>query len=268
MKNEISLQKISGRISQGMLLSILVMGSAWSAGITSLATDKVQGQAPTMSVGRIQAETDGAPVDSSLVMEITGDTWKFNDVDGDVEDGTLYEWFAEGEGEALQSLPVSDANAKKYKITTTDLDKKIYLSVTPKTSLKLTEPSVGTAVRSNSVAIMKGAHLISVSITNETNATRKNPFVNDVLLAKPICAGICAADNEYEWQAQTRDANTGDPATPESWTAIANSNSSTYTVAKGLQKLKIRVVVKNNTTTAAEAGVAAPTAKAKTKVTQ
>jgi hypothetical protein len=252
-----------------MLLSILVTGSAWSAdaipGVTSDATATVKGRAPEMTQGNIKSSSTTIGINAILSMDDADLQWKFKDEDDDDESGTLYEWKADG---VVVSSGTNDTN-KSYKITAQDLGKVFSLHVTPKTDPLKTDPSNGITVPSkNTLSAIKANTVTKVKITGYTG----NPLVKGSLGVELLCSGTDGAgcgnesDYTYQWQIEGRDLSTG--MGNGIYTNISQATSSTYIPTKLDQRLKIKVVVKNNITTAAEAGVAAPTAKAKAKVTQ
>lgn len=263
------LKKNSARISLGMLLSILVTESAWSAEVTSNATETVIGRKPTMSPGAIQSSTAVIGIGTVLSMTPDGSKWIFQDADGDTESGTLYVWKEDGTDVVLSS-GVTPAS-KSYTITEKDLGKVIRLYVTPKTDPLKTAPFEGDTVMStNTLTTINANTVTKVTIEGYT----VNPQVGNKLTAKLACSGNNGSgcgnetDYNYQWKIEGRVASTG--LGDNMYGDISGATSSTYTPTSDQQKLKIKVVVKNKPAAApaAEAAVAAATAKAKAKVTQ
>ena len=96
-------------------------------------------------------------------------------------------------------------------------------------------------------------------------------MVGTALTVTPSCAGVknaCGPVNDYtyKWLIEgLNDDGTGD----DNYQPIANAESNTYTPTGTQQKRRIKAVVTNKPAGApAPADVAAPTAKAKAKVTQ
>jgi hypothetical protein len=272
MKNEISLQKISARISLGMLLSILVTGSAWSApgDVTSSETTTVMGRKPTMTQGSIQANQDNIGIGTKLTLKPETDAWKFDDKDADAETHTVYTW-KNASGAVLQEYSISskDKTPKEYTVNATDLGSTIHLTVTPKTDPTDTDPDAGDEVRSfNSLKVMNANTVLSASISG-VDATTQRPVVGKELTVTPSCASAdkaCAdvGNYTYEWLIEGRNA---DGTGTGQYVTIANATSNQYTPTKIQQRLKIKAVVKNKPV-ALTAAEAAPKAKAKAKVTQ
>jgi hypothetical protein len=273
MKNEISLQKISARISLGMLLSILVTGSAWSAAgdVTSSETSTVMGHKPTMTQGNIVASEDPIGINTILTLQSEPDAWKFDDKDGDLETHTVYKWI-NGSGDVLQEHSISSTNTKpkEYKVKDTDLGSVISLVVTPKTNPTDTDPDGGDKAESlNTLTVMNANTVLSASISG-VDATTRRPVVGNALTVTPSCAGVNNAcgpvdDYTYKWLIEgLNDDGTGD----DNYEPIANAESNTYTPTGRQQKRRIKAVVTNKSAPApapAPADVAAPTAKAKAK---
>lgn len=269
MKNEISLQKISARISLGMLLSILVTGSAWSAPghVTSSETATVMGRKPTMTQGSIQASEENIGIGTKLTLTPGTDAWKFDDKDADTETHTVYTWKNDS-GTALQEYSISstDKTPKEYIVKATDLGSTIHLTVTPKTDPKDTDPDAGDEVTSlNSLKVMNANTVLSASISG-VDATTNRPVVGTELTVIPSCAGAnnaCDAVDNYTYEWLIEGSNPDGTGTGK-YAAIANATSNKYTPIRTQQRLKIKAVVKNNAV-ALTAAEAAPTAKAKAK---
>jgi hypothetical protein len=220
-----------GSLLSGMLLSVLIVGSAWSA-VTSSPTTTVRGRAPVVTQSTIISDDAGGNglVDVGDTLSI-GTAGTFSDEDGDAAIPETYQWQADG-------ADIPGATGNSYTIVAGDLGKAITVVVIPHTDPTITDPADGLAVASNALTVVEGGIVTSVVVTGEVGGY---PQVDTALTATATCAGGTCTGVTYQWQIETGVGT-------NTFTDISGATSSTYTPVRTDQRLRVQVVVGNSPT--------------------
>lgn len=220
-----------GSLLSGMLLSVLIVGSAWSA-VTSSPTTTVRGRVPIVTQSTIISDDAGGNglVDVGDTLSI-GTAGTFSDEDGDAAIPQTYQWQADG-------ADIPGATGNSYTIVAGDLGKAITVVVTPHTDPTITDPADGLAVASNALTVVEGGIVTSVAVTGEVGGY---PQVDTALTATATCAGGTCTGVTYQWQIETGVGT-------NTFTDISGATSSTYTPVRTDQRLRVQVVVGNSPT--------------------
>ncbi|MHA7847977.1 ZirU family protein [Serratia sp. D1N4] len=220
-----------GSLLSGILLSVLIVGSAWSA-VTSSPTTTVRGRAPVVTQSTIISDDAGGNglVDVGDTLSI-GTAGTFSDEDGDAAIPETYQWQADG-------ADIAGATGNSYTIVAGDLGKAITVVVTPHTDPTITDPAEGLAVASNALTVVEGGIVTSVEVTGEVGGY---PQVDTALTATATCAGGTCIGVTYQWQIETGVGT-------NTFTDISGATSSTYTPVRTDQRLRVQVVVGNSPT--------------------
>ncbi|WP_024911461.1 ZirU family protein [Chania multitudinisentens] len=225
MKNQL------GSLLSGMLLSTLIVGSAWAA-VTSSPTTTVRGRAPVITQSTIVSDNASGngliDVGDTLSISTPG---AFSDADGDTAIPETYQWQADG-------ADIPGATGNTYTIVAGDLGKAITVVVTPHTDPTITDPAEGLAVASNTLTVIAGGIVTSVAVTGEVGGY---PQVDTALTATATCAGGTCIGVTYQWQIETGVGT-------NTFSDISGATSSTYTPVRTDQRLRIQVVVGNTAT--------------------
>ncbi|AHG21535.2 hypothetical protein Z042_19430 [Chania multitudinisentens RB-25] len=214
-----------------MLLSTLIVGSAWAA-VTSSPTTTVRGRAPVITQSTIVSDNASGngliDVGDTLSISTPG---AFSDADGDTAIPETYQWQADG-------ADIPGATGNTYTIVAGDLGKAITVVVTPHTDPTITDPAEGLAVASNTLTVIAGGIVTSVAVTGEVGGY---PQVDTALTATATCAGGTCIGVTYQWQIETGVGT-------NTFSDISGATSSTYTPVRTDQRLRIQVVVGNTAT--------------------
>ncbi|VXC55517.1 conserved exported hypothetical protein [Enterobacterales bacterium 8AC] len=217
-----------GSLLSGMLLSMLIVGSAWSA-ITYTPTSTVRGRAPVVTQSTIVSDnaSGNGLIDIGDTLSI-GTPGTFSDEDGDIAIPQTYQWQADG-------ADIPGATGNTYTIVAGDLGKTITVLVTPHTDPAITDPAEGIAVASNALTVIAGGTVTGVTVSGEVGGY---PLVDTPLTATTTCAGGTCTGVTYQWQIETGVGT-------NTFTDISGATSSTYTPARTDQRLRVQVVVGN-----------------------
>ncbi|MCW8111145.1 ZirU family protein [Yersinia intermedia] len=228
MKKTIALRKESRFVISGVLLSMLIAGSAGSA-VTSIPTSTVKGRAPTVTESNIVSDNANGNglIDVGDTLSV-GTPGVFSDLDGDTATQETYQWQAGG-------VDIPGATNNSYAIVADDLGKTMTLRVTPNTDPAITDPAVGSSVVSNALTVISSGTVTGVTITGEVGGY---PQVDTILTATATCAGGACNSVTYQWQIETAlGSNT--------YTNINGATGNTYTPTRTDQKLKVQAIVSN-----------------------
>ncbi|WP_261375808.1 ZirU family protein [Yersinia frederiksenii] len=213
----------------GMLLSMLIAGSAWSA-ISSTPTSTVRGRAPAVTPSTIVSDNASGngliDIGDTLSISTSG---TFSDEDGDVALPETYQWQADG-------IDIPGATGNSYTIITSELGRTITLLVTPHTDPAITDPAEGLPVASNALTVVAGGTVTGITVTGEVGGY---PQVDTALTATATCAGGACTGVTYQWQIETGVGT-------NTFTDISGATSSTYTPVRTDQRLRVQVVVSNS----------------------
>jgi hypothetical protein len=122
---------------------------------------------PVAIVGDITGSTD------FNVNDVLTGNYEYSDVDGDIEDGSLYEWWRSGYSDLSLPEKISGADGIAYKITGSDTGRYIFFKVTPVS--KTGDIKTGDQVVSNGVGrVNTPPYATSVTVSG-------NPYVNSEL---------------------------------------------------------------------------------------
>lgn len=128
-------------ILNGVLLA-MISSHAWAQQpVASPHTAQVKGHAPVVSSVAIIPPLDGEIKVGSVLVG----GYVYQDVDLDVERGSLVQWLRDG-------TPISGATGTSYAVTANDAGKQLSLRVTPK-STDPADPDTGAAVESAAVSV-------------------------------------------------------------------------------------------------------------------
>ncbi|MFQ6293110.1 ZirU family protein [Yersinia enterocolitica] len=218
-----------GSLLTGMLLSMLIVGSAWSA-VSSTPTTSVRGRAPVVTPSTIVSDNASGngfiDIGDTLSISVPG---TFSDEDGDVALPVTYQWQANG-------TDISGATGTTHTIVASELGQTITVVVTPHTNPAITDPAEGLPVVSNALTVVAGGIATNVTITGEVGGY---PQVDTALTAAVTCAGGTCTGVTYQWQIET-DVNSN------TFTDINGATGSTYTPVRTDQRLRVQVVVSNS----------------------
>ncbi|VFS49173.1 ZirU family protein [Budvicia aquatica] len=228
MKNNMGLRKGLGSLVAGLMLSLLVAGSAWAI-VTSSPTTTVKGRAPVVTQSTIVSDNANGNglIDAGDTLSIST-SGTFSDADGDTAIPETYQWRADG-------ADILGATSSTYMITASDLGKLITVQVTPHTDPDITDPAVGLDVASNALTVIAGGTVTSVTVSGEVGGY---PQVDSALTATATCAGGACTTVTYQWQIETGQGT-------NTFTDISGATGNTYTPVRTDQKLRIQVVVSN-----------------------
>lgn len=231
MNNKIGSRRGLVSLLSGMLFSMLIVGSAWSA-VTSSPTTSVRGRAPVVTQSTIVSDN----ANGNGLIDI-GDTLSvatpgaFSDADGDTAIPETYQWQADG-------ADIAGATGNTYTIAAGDLGKTITVLVTPHTDPTITDPAFGIAVASNALNVIAGGTVTGVTISGEVGGY---PQVDSTLTATATCAGGTCTGVTYQWQIETGQGT-------NAYSDISGATSNTYTPVRTDQRLRVQVVVSNPAT--------------------
>lgn len=228
MKNSSGPRKGLKSLLTGVVLSLLIVSSAWAV-VTSSPTANVLGRAPVVTQSTIVSDNANGngliDVGDTLSISSPG---AFSDADGDTAIPETYQWRADG-------VDIPGATNNTYTIVAGDLGKAITVQVTPHTDPAITDPAVGLDVASNTLSVIAGGTVTGVTVSGEVGGY---PQVDSVLTATAVCAGGACTTVTYQWQIETGlGTNT--------FTDISGATGNTYTPVRTDQRLRIQVVVSN-----------------------
>jgi hypothetical protein len=151
----------------GRVISFEVVPVA-SSGLTTGAAVSSSGITPDNSAPTASSVSISDGNGNSIVVgDVLDGNYVFNDVDGDAEGSSVYQWFRGGS-------PISGANSQSYTLTAADAGQSITFSVTP---VATSGTTTGTTVISGAVFVDNSAPVASsVTITNSGSVA-----VGDVL---------------------------------------------------------------------------------------
>ncbi|WP_431221780.1 ZirU family protein [Serratia sp. L9] len=231
MKIKIDSQRRLLPLLSGMLLSLLVVGSAWSA-VTSSPTSTVRGRAPVVTQSTIVSDNASGngliDIGDTLSISTPG---TFSDADGDTAIPETYQWQADG-------VDIAGATNNSYTIVAGDLGKAITVLVTPHTDPAITDPAFGLVVPSNTLTVIAGGTVTGVTVTGDVGGY---PQVDSTLTATATCAGGTCNGVTYQWQLETGQGT-------NTYSDISGATSSTYTPVRTDQRLRVQVIVSNPAT--------------------
>ena len=130
-------------ISKGQIAFDAAFTPAFAGGITAFAVDATSSASMSLSDFSIVECTGFAPELKNLVVNGTtnryvGDwlegTYRYFDYDFSPESGSVYQWYSDTDPLGKNRAAISGATALKYRLQTSDIDRYLFLGVTPKSS--------------------------------------------------------------------------------------------------------------------------------------
>ncbi|WP_431221781.1 Ig-like domain-containing protein [Serratia sp. L9] len=135
-----------------LALTVIISQVAMAA---QQSTQPVNGRAPTATLS-----VDNARPRAGELITVTS---VFNDLDGDAEQGTTYQWLLDG-------TPINGATSPSYQLELSDIlaGSELNVIVTPQTNPEITVPSVGSPVELPSPINIKWQRIISSLVWAES----------------------------------------------------------------------------------------------------
>ena len=161
-------------LAAGLLLSLLA--SAVHAA-TSASTTTVKGRAPVVSTPQITNMTSPSiPAGVMKVGDVGKVAYTFTDADNDMDSGTSFQWQVGGTN-------ISGSTSGTYEPGIIDTNSDVWVLVTPKTNVAITDPAVGVTIKSQ---VKQVVYLDTAKWSTPDGITRNNAD------AKTYCASIGA----------------------------------------------------------------------------